>query len=187
MSEGSKNVVEFRNLDLQRLSRFAELLHRRLPEQIVIGLRGTLGAGKTRLVQAIAAAAGIDVSDVTSPTFTIVQHYHGSRQIHHIDAYRLADEDEFIQLGGEELFDDEAMVLIEWPERISGSLPRDSLMLDIDVDDHDEKHTEGQQTEDHPHEATRTIRATCDDRNLMAIMRQVYETLGERFTSEPNT
>ncbi len=183
----SAAVVEFRGLDLQRLSQFAVLLHRHLPQQVVIGLQGTLGAGKTRLVQEIAVAAAIDVQDVTSPTFTIVQQYQGSRRIHHIDAYRLADEDEFIQLGGEELFDDEAMVLIEWPERISGSLPSDCLMLDIEVDDQAEKQTEGQQTEGHQNEATRTIRATCGDENLMTIMRQVYETLGERITSEPKT
>src|SRR5690606_2331545 len=129
------DAVEFRKVDLQCLRRLAEHLHRHLPRQVVIALRGQLGAGKTRLAQELAVAAGIDAADVTSPTFTPVQHDQGNRKNHHVDADRLADEDEFIELGGEELFDDEAMVLVEWPQRIAPSLPSRTLFLDLEIDD----------------------------------------------------
>lgn len=128
------NSVDFHDVNLDRLQWVADRLHESFPRHVVIGLRGTLGAGKTRLVQCLAVAAGIDVADVTSPTFTIVQHYCGKRRIHHIDAYRLADEDEFAELGGDELIeDDDAWVLIEWPQRIAGCLPADALMIEIEL------------------------------------------------------
>ena len=76
-----------------------------LPDGTTVALCGTLGAGKTRLVQAIAEAAGVDRRDVLSPTFVLIQEYHGRRSIYHIDAYRLRDEDEFLALGPEEYFD----------------------------------------------------------------------------------
>jgi len=129
----SRVVVE--RVDLRRLEQIAAALHTALPRHLVIGLRGTLGAGKTRLVQLLAAAAGIDPAAVTSPTYGIVQHHLGSRKLHHIDAYRLADEDEFVELGGEELIeDDEALVLIEWPDRIAGCLPRGGLMIELELE-----------------------------------------------------
>ena len=129
----SRVVVE--QVDLPRLAQLAAALHAALPRHCVVGLRGTLGAGKTRLVQLLAAAAGIDPTTVTSPTYGIVQHHFGSRILHHIDAYRLADEDEFIELGGEELIeDDQALVLIEWPDRIAGCLPRHRLMIELELE-----------------------------------------------------
>src|SRR5262245_39032142 len=76
-----------------------------LPAGVTVALCGTLGAGKTRLVQAIAAACGVPRDEVVSPTFVLCQQYHGSREINHLDAYRIADEDEFRELGVEELFD----------------------------------------------------------------------------------
>lgn len=122
-------------VDLGRLEAIAEGLDRVLPVHQVIALRGTLGAGKTRLVQAIARAAGIDPLGVTSPTFGIVHHHRGRRSIHHIDAYRLADEDEFIELGGEELLEDpQAIVLVEWPQRIAGCIPPHALWVEIDIE-----------------------------------------------------
>lgn len=172
-----RTMVEFHKIDLPRLRLLAQLLHRCLPQQVVLALQGPLGAGKTRLAQEIAAAAGIDPAEVTSPTFTLVQHYHGQRKIHHIDAYRLADEDEFIELGGEELFEDEALVLVEWPQRIARSLPSQTLFLELEIED-------GERGPDvaaaDPHQATRTIRARSDEPALNAILR----TIGHAFDLE---
>jgi tRNA threonylcarbamoyladenosine biosynthesis protein TsaE len=170
------DAVEFRNIDLQRLRALAEHLHRHLPRQVVIALRGQLGAGKTRFAQEIAVAAGIDAGDVTSPTFTLVQHYQGSRKIHHIDAYRLADEDEFIELGGEELFDDEAMVLVEWPQRIAPSLPSRTLFLDLEIDDVT-KNAGAVHDQTSPPDAARTIRASSGDPALMAVLHMIQREL----------
>lgn len=121
------------SLDLDGLHKLASKLVECLPERITIGLVGTLGAGKTTLVQAISSAIGVDRADVTSPTFTLLQSHHGGNQtLHHLDAYRVADEDEFLELGVEELFDQEqAWTLIEWADRVEGVMPRDSLWLEI--------------------------------------------------------
>lgn len=104
-----------------------------LPGGSVVALCGTLGAGKTRLVQAIAAATGVERQSVVSPTFVLVQQYQGRRPIYHLDAYRLRDEDEFIQLGPEEFFESDGLTLIEWADRVSGCLPREHLEIEIEV------------------------------------------------------
>ena len=89
-----------------------------LPAGTTVALCGPLGAGKTRLVQAIAEAAGVDRQDVTSPTFVLIQEYHGRRAIYHIDAYRVRDEDEFESLGVDEYFEGDGLVLVEWADRV---------------------------------------------------------------------
>jgi tRNA threonylcarbamoyladenosine biosynthesis protein TsaE len=97
----------------------------------VVTLHGELGAGKTRLVRAI--VTGLDGGDVlvNSPTFVIVQQYPVRLPVNHIDAYRLADSDEFLALGGDELLAGDEVCLIEWAERIADVLPTDLLSITI--------------------------------------------------------
>jgi tRNA threonylcarbamoyladenosine biosynthesis protein TsaE len=103
-----------------------------LPQRAVIALVGTLGTGKTRLVQAIAEAAGIDPRDVISPTFVLIHEYRGRLPIYHFDVYRLRDEDEFLQLGPEEYFDREGWTFIEWADRVENCLPPERLEIRIE-------------------------------------------------------
>lgn len=124
--------LKLTGLDLSALGGLAQSMLRRLPSSLVIGLVGTLGAGKTTLVQAIARAAGIDAADVTSPTFTLLQTYQGSIALHHLDAYRVADEEEFLQLGVDELFEDAAWTIIEWADRVADVLPGETLWIELD-------------------------------------------------------
>jgi tRNA threonylcarbamoyladenosine biosynthesis protein TsaE len=112
--------------------RLAAKLARVLPEKLTIGLTGTLGAGKTRFVQGLAAAFNISSDTVVSPTFVLCQQYRGDRTIFHLDAYRLRDDDEFLELGPEEMFDASAITVIEWAERIVDCLPADRLVIRID-------------------------------------------------------
>ncbi len=70
-----------------------------LPSSCVIALMGSLGAGKTRLVQAVARAAGVEEGVVASPTFVLVHEYAGRVPIFHFDAYRLRGADEFLRLA----------------------------------------------------------------------------------------
>ena len=98
-------------------------LARELPPRGVVLLIGNLGAGKTTLAKGIASGLGAaEPDDVTSPTFTLIHEYGGGR-VYHVDLYRLEEEREVARLGLEELFERDAMVLIEWGERFPRLLP----------------------------------------------------------------
>jgi tRNA threonylcarbamoyladenosine biosynthesis protein TsaE len=103
-----------------------------LPPRSLVALIGPLGAGKTRLVQAVAEAAGVDPRQVISPTFVLIHEYQGRLPIYHFDAYRLRDEDEFLQLGPEEYFDRDGWTFIEWADRVANCLPRERLEIRIE-------------------------------------------------------
>lgn len=97
----------------------------------VLALIGELGVGKTHLVQAIAARRGVDPDSVNSPTFTLIHEYDVTPPLYHIDAYRLRDFDEFLELGAEELLSDEGICLVEWADRVEEALPRDRITVQI--------------------------------------------------------
>jgi tRNA threonylcarbamoyladenosine biosynthesis protein TsaE len=113
--------------------RLGAALARILPGGSVIGLQGTLGAGKTRLVQAVAAAIGVPRQHVTSPTFVLCQEYQGQRKLYHLDAYRIHDDDEFLELGVDEYFASDAIVFVEWSDRVQDCLPPSRLDIVISV------------------------------------------------------
>jgi tRNA threonylcarbamoyladenosine biosynthesis protein TsaE len=104
-----------------------------LPDGTTVALCGTLGAGKTRLVQAMAEAAGVDRRQVVSPTFVLAQEYRGSRRFYHLDAFRLNDVEEFLDLGPEEFFESDAITLVEWADRVDACLPEERLEIHIEV------------------------------------------------------
>ena len=123
-------MTTFDAVRLADVDRLAALMLQHLTPPIAVGLVGTLGAGKTRLVQAVAKAARIDDGDVTSPTFTLLQSYVGDRVLHHLDAYRIQDEDEFLHLGVDELFDQpDAWTLVEWADRVHTAMPSDTIWI----------------------------------------------------------
>lgn len=96
----------------------------------VIALHGDLGAGKTCLVQGLAAALEID-EPITSPTYTLIGEYEGRLPLHHIDLYRLSGPEEALGLGLEEYFEADGITAIEWAERAEGLLPPDLLHIQI--------------------------------------------------------
>ncbi len=107
------------------------MLAEHLEPGTVIALNGNLGAGKTRLVQAIAAAMGVDRSEVNSPTFVLIQEYRGRLPLYHFDTYRLKDTDEFLELGADDLLYADGVCLIEWANKVIDVLPRDLLQIEI--------------------------------------------------------
>jgi tRNA threonylcarbamoyladenosine biosynthesis protein TsaE len=98
----------------------------------VVAMIGTLGAGKTRLVQAVAAALGNSRDEITSPTFVLVNEYLAGRMpVFHFDTYRLRDEDEFLELGPDEYFAGQGVTFVEWADRFEKLLPAGYLKIEI--------------------------------------------------------
>lgn len=105
-----------------------------LPPQTVVALVGTLGAGKTRLVQAVATALGVPAGTVTSPTFVLVNEYRQGRvPVFHFDTYRLKDEQEFMELGPDEYFTADGLTFVEWADRVEHLLPDERVEIELEV------------------------------------------------------
>jgi tRNA threonylcarbamoyladenosine biosynthesis protein TsaE len=102
----------------------------RLQVGYVVALYGELGSGKTHLAKGICAGLGIDAEHVTSPTFALINEYHGGRlPVYHFDTYRLKSLGEFMALGYEDYFDGDGVSIIEWPEPIESLLPDDAIRI----------------------------------------------------------
>jgi tRNA threonylcarbamoyladenosine biosynthesis protein TsaE len=134
MTDKKTNSLQFRSNNEADTMRLGEALAAAFQPGCVVALMGNLGAGKTRLVQAIANGLGIDREDVTSPTFVLIQEYDGTLPIFHFDAYRLRDSDQFLELGADELMDSQGICLIEWADRVEDVLPDDLLRIDIAIE-----------------------------------------------------
>ncbi|MFM8571647.1 MAG: tRNA (adenosine(37)-N6)-threonylcarbamoyltransferase complex ATPase subunit type 1 TsaE [Pirellula sp.] len=110
-------------------NQLAPILSKKLP--CVIGLVGTLGAGKTQLVKFLAQSLGANPEDVFSPTFVLIHPIGTTPEIFHVDAYRIHDSDEFLELGIEELFEQPAITIIEWADRFPECMPKNTLWIQI--------------------------------------------------------
>ena len=113
---------------------------RQLPRDAVVHLVGDLGAGKTFLARAIAAALGADPREVASPSFAIVHEYPvaGGPPIIHIDGYRLSESRrEWLEIGIPELLAGPGVKLIEWPKRAFEEFEDGHIEICITVRDDD--------------------------------------------------
>jgi tRNA threonylcarbamoyladenosine biosynthesis protein TsaE len=105
-----------------------EKLATELPQKAVVLLIGNLGAGKTTLAKGIVKGLGVAQPDeVSSPTFTLIHEYGPS--VYHIDLYRLDRVEQLATLGLDEIFDRNAVVLIEWGERFPKQMPEDRIEI----------------------------------------------------------
>ena len=95
-----------------------------------IALDGELGAGKTSFTQVVLAALGID-RPVQSPTFALLHSYDGRLPVHHLDLYRLIQEEEVLDLGWDELQNGDAVLLVEWMGLFPRLLPEEYLQIRI--------------------------------------------------------
>lgn len=95
---------------------------------VVIGLSGDLGSGKTTFVQCFAKAFGVKTK-IISPTFVLMKRY---KNIFHIDAYRIKNPKEILDLGWEDLIkNSENIILVEWPEKIKKIFPKPHFWLNF--------------------------------------------------------
>lgn len=123
-------VHEFESSSAADTIRIGHEIAKLLTPPAFLILRGDLGAGKTTLVKGIAEALGAaDPDEVTSPTFTLVHEYDGTREgrpvkLFHLDVYRLEGERQLETLGLEELLTPDSLVLVEWGEKFKSIMKR---------------------------------------------------------------
>ena len=99
---------------------------------MVIGLIGPLGAGKTRLVRAIAESLDVDPAAIASPTFVLIHEYEGRIPVYHFDVYRLETATAFEDLGVADYWNAGGICLVEWADRVLGLLPEDAWLIRIE-------------------------------------------------------
>lgn len=135
MSEATIRIA-----DEAALAGFARRLVEALPARAFITLSGDLGAGKTTLVKAVAAAAGLDPAEVISPTFGLIHEHALSAatgrptRLVHADLYRLTGIAELAETGWDDAVAGDTWVFVEWPERITAALPAERLEIAIGIE-----------------------------------------------------
>lgn len=142
------------------LGSLARRLVAALPRPAFVALEGELGAGKTTLVKAVAAAAGIDPVEVVSPTFGLVhEHATPAGTLLHADLYRLRGGGDLTEIGWHDAVARADWVFVEWPNRAAGELPADRLEITIGIDS--------------PH--ARTLRLSARGPRHAAVIRRLRE------------
>lgn len=131
----SKSLEETRRVAGQ----FITSLSKESDKATVVGFRGDLGSGKTTFIQSVGKILGVS-DHMTSPTFVIQKNYPLSGQkfdrLIHIDAYRIENEGELLNLDWEEIISKpENLILVEWPERVQGILPDNTQYVSMEFID----------------------------------------------------
>jgi tRNA threonylcarbamoyladenosine biosynthesis protein TsaE len=131
-----ERTLDFVSTSVTQTERLGIRLGELLEPRDVVCLSGELGAGKTVLVRGVGRGWGAPLR-VTSPTFVLVNEYPRPRDgsiLYHIDCYRLERAADIGSAGLEDILDDEAAVIIEWPEHIIELLPADRLWITLVYD-----------------------------------------------------
>jgi tRNA threonylcarbamoyladenosine biosynthesis protein TsaE len=130
--------LEFRTTSDEETVRLGREIAALLPRRAVVLLIGNLGAGKTTLAKGIVSGlAGTAPDEVSSPTFTLIHEYGSTSDhsaVYHVDLYRLDRAADVATLGLDEIFDREAVVLVEWGERFPELLPENHVRIHLDPD-----------------------------------------------------
>lgn len=107
-------------------------------DETVFAFNGSMGAGKTTFISAVARALGVDADEANSPSFAIVNEYRSdttAELIYHFDLYRLDNLEEVMDIGFEDYLDSGALCFIEWPGLVDDILPDDTVKVDIRIND----------------------------------------------------
>ena len=123
------------SFSLGQLPDVAEAVGQMLPESGVVAVHGDMGAGKTTLIRALLQCWNVK-EEGASPTFGLVHHHTGERggvrfEIRHMDLYRMENEEEAERAGIADMLAEQAMHLVEWPERIPGLMPSDAWLIEL--------------------------------------------------------
>ncbi|GBD39405.1 tRNA threonylcarbamoyladenosine biosynthesis protein TsaE [bacterium HR37] len=98
----------------------------------IFALKGELGAGKTVLVKGIARGLGVK-EEPNSPTFVIMNAYHGRLPLYHFDLYRITSIEELEEIGYEEFFFGKGVSVVEWADRIEELFPDNTIKVEIQI------------------------------------------------------
>ena len=115
----------------QETVNFARNLAGRLMVADILCLFGDLGAGKTTFVKGIAQGIKVKISEVNSPTFTLLNIYKGKIPLYHFDLYRLDNLNEIARLGYEEFFYSTGISIVEWADKLGALLPQEYLAIEL--------------------------------------------------------
>lgn len=126
------NILVVDSNSVKETHKLARHLLKQLPGAQILALHGDLGSGKTCFVQGLAAALGVD-RPVTSPTFTLIHEYQGSRPLVHVDLYRLRDSLDALMLGLEEYFESDGITAIEWADRARELFPPRAIHISFET------------------------------------------------------
>lgn len=131
-------TFEMRSESPEDTMAFGRLLGAHLRAGDVVLLFAPFGAGKTHLTKGIAAAFGVDPTEVNSPSFVLVNQYdadqaHRRMPIFHADLYRIDEPDDLATIGLDDLISDASLVIVEWAEHGGEWLPVEHLAIRIDV------------------------------------------------------
>jgi tRNA threonylcarbamoyladenosine biosynthesis protein TsaE len=131
VSRPAPGLVEIELASEEETARLGRAIADLLEVGTVIGLVGPLGAGKTRLVRAIAEALGVEPDAISSPTFVLIQEYDGRLPVYHFDTYRLTSPVAFEDLGPSDYWDT-GVSLVEWADLVAGLLPEERWTIALE-------------------------------------------------------
>ena len=134
----SSDTIQITLISPDRTAELAARIGERLQAGDTLLLEGSIGAGKTHFARSLIQSRLVTPEDVPSPTFTLVQTYEANdTEIWHADLYRLSSPDEVVELGLTDAFED-AICLVEWPDRLADLTPNDALTLSFSQGEGDE-------------------------------------------------
>ena len=136
-----KAKIEILSPNANKTIEVARLLGSKLKKGDILALSGELGSGKTCFTAGLARGLGVNENyQITSPTFTLINEYPARCKLYHFDVYRLSGYSEFEDLGYEEYFYSEGIVVIEWAEKIADILPPSAFFIKFEyVDENSRK------------------------------------------------
>ena len=112
---------------------FGRELARELHAPCLVLLEGELGSGKTTLTKGIVAGLGAArEEEVTSPSFTLVHEYGSSPKVYHIDLYRIENSRQLATLGLDDLWGQQAIVIVEWGEKLWDNPPAPRVKIQLE-------------------------------------------------------
>ena len=128
ISRDCSDMIKYKTESPEETIELASKIGAVLRKGDVIAYRGGLGAGKTTFTRGLAIGAGLE-DEVTSPTFALINEYHGNLDIYHFDMYRVESWDDLYQTGFFDYYEQGGILAVEWSENIENALPENTVTV----------------------------------------------------------